>query len=69
MFSQWSTCCRWSHDWQRGGPTTVANDTSYDHTALLWETDRAATRAIAHPTITREEWDAHCPGVSYQPPC
>jgi len=46
---------------------------SDDHTALLWETDpdRAAARAcaIAHPTITRQEWDSHFPGVSYQPPC
>ncbi|MGW3965176.1 nSTAND1 domain-containing NTPase [Amycolatopsis sp. NPDC005003] len=44
-----------------------------DHTALLWEIDldRAAARAcgIAHPTITRQEWDTFFPGVGYRPPC
>ena len=46
---------------------------SDDHTAQLWETDpdRAVARAcgLAHPTISREEWDTYLPGVSYQPPC
>ncbi len=44
-----------------------------DHTALLWEIDPARAAAwactIAHPAIIRQEWNAHFPGVSYQPPC
>jgi len=51
---------------------TVAT-ASDDHTAQLWEIDpdRAAVRAcgIAHPTVSRQEWDTYLPGVSYQPPC
>ncbi|WP_223198522.1 nSTAND1 domain-containing NTPase [Solihabitans fulvus] len=46
---------------------------SDDHTARLWDTDieRVAGHVceIAHPRITREEWDRYFPGLPYQPPC
>ncbi|MFJ2830431.1 hypothetical protein ACIPC1_23190 [Streptomyces sp. NPDC087263] len=44
-----------------------------DHTVRLWETDidRATARvcALAHPPITRTEWEQYLPGVRYRPPC
>ncbi|MBV9314896.1 MAG: WD40 repeat domain-containing protein [Pseudonocardia sp.] len=45
---------------------------SHDRTVRLWETDvnRIATRicAIAHPTITRNEWRYYFPDLPYLPP-
>ncbi|MFI6819197.1 hypothetical protein ACIBG7_42895 [Nonomuraea sp. NPDC050328] len=44
-----------------------------DATARLWDIDpeRVARRAcaLAHPAITRPQWERHLPGVPYQPPC
>ncbi|MFD5074424.1 helix-turn-helix domain-containing protein [Streptomyces sp. NPDC058371] len=44
-----------------------------DHTLRLWETDidRATARvcSLAHPPITRTEWEHYLPGVRYRPPC
>ncbi|MFJ4774009.1 hypothetical protein ACIP88_33705 [Streptomyces uncialis] len=51
---------------------TIAT-TSRDGTTRLWETDvhRVTARicATAYPTITRQEWNKHFPGISYRPPC
>lgn len=46
---------------------------SADGTVRTWDLDpdRVAARvcALAHPTLTRAEWDAHFPGIAYRPPC
>ncbi|OPC81352.1 hypothetical protein B4N89_10700 [Embleya scabrispora] len=46
---------------------------SEDRTARLWFTDveRVAARvcALAHPRLTREEWNRYFPGVGFHPPC
>jgi WD40 repeat protein len=46
---------------------------SHDKTVRLWETDvnRIPARicAIAHPTITRNEWRYYFPDLPYRPPC
>jgi WD40 repeat protein len=44
-----------------------------DKTTRLWETDveRVASRIceVAHPRMTRAEWDRYFPGMPFQPPC
>ncbi|WP_156213640.1 hypothetical protein [Lentzea aerocolonigenes] len=44
-----------------------------DRTTRLWTVnpERVAHRicALAHPRITREEWDRYLPGVEFRPPC
>ncbi|MET8150853.1 hypothetical protein ACIBSW_19015 [Actinoplanes sp. NPDC049668] len=46
---------------------------SADGTVRTWDLDpdRVARRvcALAHPTLTRAEWDGHFPGIAYRPPC
>ncbi|OJF12114.1 hypothetical protein BG844_22440 [Couchioplanes caeruleus subsp. caeruleus] len=46
---------------------------SADGTVRIWDLDpeRIADRvcALAHPTVTRAEWDRHFPGIGYRPPC
>ncbi|WP_436764096.1 hypothetical protein [Streptosporangium sp. V21-05] len=51
---------------------TVASG-GVDATVRLWDTDveNVARRvcALAHPAITRSDWDRYLPGVTYRPPC
>ncbi|MEU7909238.1 helix-turn-helix domain-containing protein [Actinoplanes sp. NPDC049118] len=46
---------------------------SADGTVRSWDLnpERVAERvcALAHPALTRTEWERHFPGVAYQPPC
>ncbi|MBB2911711.1 WD40 repeat protein/transcriptional regulator with XRE-family HTH domain [Streptosporangium becharense] len=53
-----------------GGTLATA---SADRTIRLWDPDaeRVAARicALAHPGITRSEWERHFPGPAYRPPC
>ncbi|MGW0515890.1 nSTAND1 domain-containing NTPase [Crossiella sp. NPDC003009] len=47
--------------------------TGNDRTVRLWDTDleRVAARicAVAHPRISRAEWEKHFPGMEFRPPC
>lgn len=50
MFSRWVTGCRWSHDWQRGGPATVANDSCPRESAAPARSHLGASGSAACPS-------------------
>jgi hypothetical protein len=63
MTSWLITCCQWSHDWQCGGPTTVAKDKKHFGLRVSFENGRVCSslKQLQNPHlwIDVELWITH----------